>query len=214
MRDSLAVEVWSDIACPWCRIGRAHLELALARFEHADAVVVTWRSFELDPGTPAIAEQTLTERLAAKYRTDAAGVARMQQNVADRGAAAGLRFDFDTAHPDSTFDAHRLAHLAGERGVQDAIVGALFTAYHEGGAHLGDHEVLTQIGVDAGLDAAEATDVLASDAYADAVRADEATAGRLGISGVPFFVLDGRYGVSGAQPPDAILAALRQAWAG
>lgn len=213
MTTPLTVDVWSDVACPWCRIGRANLAHALAEFEHADDVVVTWHSFELDPTAPATSEQTVGQMLATKYGTDEAGVAAMWDRVSELGAQAGLRFDFPNAKQGNTFDAHRLIHLAAERGLQDAVVGALFDAQHEGGASLGDHAELARIVVAAGLQPEDVDAVLTSDAHAEQVRADEQLAARLGISGVPFFVIDGQYGLSGAQPTAQLVAALDQAWA-
>lgn len=213
MTEPLAVDVWSDVACPWCRIGRANLQQALAEFAHADDVAVTWHSFELDPTAPATSGETVGQMLAAKYGTDEAGVTAMWERVSALGAQAGLRFDFPNAKQGNTFDAHRLIHLARERGRQDAVVGALFEAQHERGAALGDRAELARIVVAAGLDPDEVDAVLAGDDYAADVRADEQLAARLGISGVPFFVLDGRYGLSGAQPPAQLVAALEQAWA-
>lgn len=207
----LTVDVWSDVACPWCRIGRANLTRALAQLDDPDDVQVTWHSFELDPSAPATTDQTLAAQLAAKFGTDEAGVARMWQTVAARGADAGLTFDFGSVRPGNTFDAHRLIHLARERGVQDALVGALFDAHHERGVALGDRAELAAVAVGVGLDPDEVGAVLAGDAFAADVRADEELAARLGISGVPFFVVDGRYGLSGAQPPEAILEVLAQA---
>ncbi len=213
MSEPLAVDVWADVACPWCRIGRANLQRALGEFGHADDVVVTWRSFELDPSAPPSSGETVGAMLAAKYGTDEAGVAAMWERVAGIGAEAGLRFDFPNAKQGNTFDAHRLIHLARERGLQDVVVGAFFDAQHEGGAALGDHAELARIAVDAGLDAGDVVAVLDGDAYATDVRADEELAARLGISGVPFFVIDGRFGLNGAQPTDELVAALDRAWA-
>jgi predicted DsbA family dithiol-disulfide isomerase len=213
MTSPLTVDVWSDVACPWCRIGRANLGPALAEFAHADEVVVTWHSFELDPQAPATSDLSVGQMLAAKYGTDEAGVAAMWERVGEYGSQAGLRFDFANAKQGNTFDAHRLLHLAAERGVQDALLDDLFTAQHERGAALGDSAELSRIAVAAGLDADEVDAVLAGDAYAEQVRADEQLAARLGVSGVPFFVIDGQYGLNGAQPADQLLAALDQAWA-
>lgn len=209
---TLTVDVWSDIACPWCRIGRANLSQAIALFPHGDDVVVTWHSFELDPHAPTVSDQTLVQRLADKYHTDDAGVATMFDNVRGAGERAGLRFGFEQTRPVSTFDAHRLLHLAHESGRVDRLLDALFEAYHESGVSLADPDALTALAVRSGLEEARVRQALASDDFADAVRADEDLAARLGISGVPFFVLAGHFGLSGAQPVPAMLAALNQAW--
>lgn len=209
---AMSVDVWSDVVCPWCCIGRAHLETALAQFEHADDVVVTWRSFELDPNAATDQTITINEHLRRKYGISADEVAAMQENVTARAAQAGLEFHLDGTHPTNTFDAHRLLHLAREGGRQDALKGRLFRAYFTEGERIGDPAVLAALAVEAGLDEAAVADVLATDRFADAVRADEEQARAYGVSGVPFYVIDERYGVAGAQPVEHLLAVLQQAW--
>ncbi len=208
----LSVEIWSDVVCPWCAIGKARFDQALEGFGRADEVVVRWRSFELDPGAPARREGDYVSMLAAKYRTSAAGAQEMIDRMTDSAAAEGLSFDFSIAQPGNTFDAHRVIHLAQDRGLQHQVKDRFLRGYHSEGAAIGDHEEIQRMAVEAGLDEVEVKEVLASDAYADAVRADEEQAVEYGISGVPFFVIDGRIGVSGAQPPEVLLQALRQAW--
>lgn len=207
----MPVDVWSDVVCPWCCIGRAHLEAALEVFEHP--VHVTWRSFELDPHAQSRQDVTISEHLARKYGISDAEVAAMQANVTSRAAQAGLDFNLDGTHPTNTFDAHRLLHLARETGRQDVLKGRLFRAYFTDGERIGDPAVLAAVAAEVGLDPAEVADVLSSDRYADAVRADEAQAAAYGVTGVPFYVIDGRYGVAGAQPVDHLVSALSQAWA-
>lgn len=209
----MAVDVWSDVVCPWCCIGRAQLETALSQFEHADDVVVTWRSFELDPHAATSQDMTIDEHLQRKYGISAAEVAAMQANVTARAASAGLEFNLQSTHPTNTFDAHRLLHLARETDRQDALKGRLFRAYFTEGRPIGDPAVLAALSVEIGLDPIEVADVLATDRFADAVRADEAQARAYGVTGVPFYVIDARYGVAGAQPVEQLLAALQQAWA-
>lgn len=208
----MSVDVWSDVVCPWCCIGRAQLQTALAQFEHADDVVVTWRSFELDPQATTSPDITVNEQLQRKYGITAAEVAAMQDNVTARAAQAGLEFNLDATHPTNTFDAHRLLHLARESDRQDALKGRIFRAYFTEGQRIGDPDVLAALATEAGLDAEEVSDVLATDRFAEAVRADEEQARAYGASGVPFFVVDERYGVAGAQPVEQLLAVLRQAW--
>ena len=207
------VEVWSDVVCPWCRIGRAHLAQALARFPHADDVRVIYRSFELDPSAPGVRDDSIVDQLTRKYGMDAAQVQAMLDTVSERGADVGLEFRFDQARSGSTFDAHRLLHLARQTGQQDALQDRLMAAHFVEGRALGDPGELAEVAVAAGLDPAAVASVLESDAFADAVRQDEHQARTLGVTGVPFFVIDRRLGVSGAQPADVLLSALEQAWA-
>jgi predicted DsbA family dithiol-disulfide isomerase len=210
----MRVEIWSDVVCPWCYVGKRRFEAALARFAHRDEVELVWRSFQLDAAAPPSPEQGggYAERLAAKYGGGLARAQQMIDGMTSTAAAEGLDFRFDRARPGSTFDAHRLLHLALERGVQDDVKEALDRATFTDGLPVSDHEALVAVVRAAGLDADEARAVLASDRYAAAVRADEAQARAYGITGVPFFVVDGRYGVSGAQPADLLLGALETAW--
>ena len=208
----MPVEVWSDVACPWCCIGRAHLQAALARFAHAAEVDVVWRSFELDPTAPPVRPESLTELLAATYGVGPHEVEAMVEDVRERAASLGLDFRFDTVRSGSTFDAHRVLHLARTLGRQNEVKGRLFRAHFTEGAALGDRDTLGALAVEAGLPADAVADVLAGDRFADAVRADEEQARALQVTGVPFFVVDRRYGVAGAQPPEHLLAALQRAW--
>jgi predicted DsbA family dithiol-disulfide isomerase len=209
----MQVEIWSDVVCPWCFIGKRRFEDALSRFPHADNVEVVWRSFELDPSAPFSHGVDNAARLAAKYgvsREEAEGMLERMTRVADD---EGLTFRLDIARSGRTFDAHRLLHLASERGLQGALKEALLSAYQEKGLHIADPEVLTSVAVEVGLDADEVANVLTSDRYADEVRADEREAHEIGVQGVPFFVFDRRYAVSGAQPSDVLLDVLERAWA-
>jgi predicted DsbA family dithiol-disulfide isomerase len=209
----MLVEIWSDVVCPWCAVGKARFEQALARFPHAEQVEVRWRSFELDPHAPVERTGDYVEHLAAKYGGGRASAQAMVDRMTQVAAAEGLVFRFDLARPGRTFDAHRLLHLAADRGAQQALADRLFRAAFTDGEPIGDRGALARLAADAGLDPAEVADVLAGDAYADAVRADERQAAASGITGVPFFVLDRALGVSGAQTPDVLLQALEQAWA-
>ena len=209
----MPVEVWSDVVCPWCCIGRAHLQQALAEFENGDDVEVTWRSFELDPGSPAVATESLSDQLARKYGGGPADIDAMFAGVTARAAAVGLDFRFDKAQSGNTVDAHRLLHLARETGQQDELKDRFFTAYFTEGEAIGDPVTLARLAKQVGLDPAEVDDVLATDRYLDDVRADEAEARAMQVSGVPFFVIDRRYAVPGAQPTEVLVGALRQAWA-
>lgn len=208
----MQVEIWSDVVCPWCAIGKRRFEAALAGFEHRDAVEVRYRSFELDPTAARAYEGTATQRLADKYGVPLEQARAMEQRVVDAAAGEGLTFDFDRARPANTVDAHRLLHLAADRGRQAELNERLLLAYFAEGRAIGDPDTLAELAAEAGLDEAEARAVLASETYLADVREDQATARALGISGVPFFVVDRRLGVSGAQPAELILGALRQAW--
>jgi predicted DsbA family dithiol-disulfide isomerase len=209
----MKVEIWSDVVCPWCYIGKRRFEQALAGFPHRDEVEVVWRAFELDPSAPAERTGGYAEHLAGKYGVPLAQAQSMIDTMTATAAQDGLEFSFGTARPGSTFDAHRLLHLAAERGVQDAVKERLLRATFTEGEPIGDHDTLVRLVAEAGLDADEARAVLASDRYADAVRGDQRQARAYGITGVPFFVVDGRYGVSGAQPAEALGQVLAQAWA-
>jgi len=211
------VEIWSDVVCPWCHIGKRRLEAALALFPNRDAVGVHWRAFELDPSAVSatageVPATGYVDRLAAKYGTSVQAAQQMIDTMTAAAAAEGLDFRFDKAVRANTFDAHQVIHLAGERGVQDAVKERLLLAYFTEGEAVGDHEVLVRLATEAGLDAAEVREVLATQRYAAAVRADETEAGAVGITGVPFFVIDDRYAVSGAQSPEVLLSALQRAW--
>jgi predicted DsbA family dithiol-disulfide isomerase len=209
----MRVEIWSDVVCPWCYVGKRNLEAALAEFEHHDQVEVTWRAFELDPSAPAEREGDYATHLARKYGMSVAQAQTMIETMAATGARAGVVLDFDRARPGNSFDAHRLIHLAGERGVQAAMKERFLRATFTDGEPIGDRDVLLRLAVEAGLSKYEAAAVLGSDAYADDVRAEESLALDLGITAVPFFVIDRTFGVPGAQPPDVILGALQRAWA-
>ena len=214
MRKRLQVSIWSDIACPWCYVGKRRFEAALANFEHAADVEVSWRSFELDPSAPRTREHVdYAQRLAAKYgQTPAQAQARIDQLV-EVGRGDGLSLDFKNIKPGNTFDAHRLLHLAHARGLQDALKERLFRAYLSEGQAIGEHATLLSAAQDVGLDVDAVQGLLSTDQYATEVRRDEAEARALGISGVPCFVLAQRYAVEGAQPASHMLMALQRAYA-
>jgi predicted DsbA family dithiol-disulfide isomerase len=207
------VEIWSDIACPWCYVGKRRFEAALARFEHRDRVSVTWRSFELDPGAPRERQGDRAARLAQKYGMTLERAREAEQQLTAVAAAEGLDFRFDIARSGVTFDAHRIVHLAAENGLQDAMKERLLRAYFTEGQLISDHDTLVRLAVEVGLAEDAARELLSGDGYAAEVRNEEHTAGALGISAVPTFVIDRALGASGAQPPDALLALLRQGWA-
>jgi len=210
------VDIWSDVVCPWCAIGRARFEAALAEFPHRADVQVRWHSFELNPQAPRELPESLVEHLAAKYGVSVDEANKMHGNMTELAAADGLDFHFERARSGNTFDAHRLLHHALETGgpqLQDRLKERFFRAYLTDGEPIGDPATLVRVAEETGLDADESRAVLASDRYADAVRADEQQASRYGITGVPFFVIDEKYGVSGAQPAENLREVLDTAWA-
>jgi predicted DsbA family dithiol-disulfide isomerase len=211
---NMQVEIFSDVVCPWCALGKRRFEAALGRFEHADEIDVVWRAFELDPQAPAQREGDHVDLLAKKY-----GMTREQAVAADDrltavAAAEGLEFHLERTRSGNTFDAHRLLRLAREvgPGLQDALKERLFVAYFTEGAAIGEPGTLLRLAAEVGLDAEECAEILAGDRYVNEVRADEREALRLGVTGVPFFVVDGKFGIAGAQDADLILSVLRRAW--
>jgi len=206
------VDVWSDIICPWCYLGRARFEQALAGFEHRDQIEVVHHSFQLDPSYPAGHTELSTEMLSRKYGMAVAEAAAMEAKMEQTAAAEGLEYHMDGLHIGNTSDAHRVVHLAASVGLQDAMVERLFRAHFTERRSVFSRESLVTLAVEVGLDEAEVGAVLESDRYADAVAEDAAAASRLGANGVPFFVIDMRYGVSGAQPAELFTQALTEAW--
>ena len=206
---SVQAEIWSDVVCPWCYIGKRRFEKAIARFGHP--VEVVWRSYELSPGAPPLREGSSVERIARKYGVSVEQAARQYDRITDLASAEGLDYHLDRTRSGRSFDAHRLLHLARERGIQDAVKERLLAGYLQEGVAIGLVDELAPLAVSAGLDADAVDAVLAGDAYGDAVRADEARAVELGITGVPFFVIDGRFPIAGAQDPDTMLIVLERA---
>jgi predicted DsbA family dithiol-disulfide isomerase len=203
----MRVEIWSDLVCPWCYIGKRRFEWALASFAGRANVAVVHRSFELDPTMPRGTTFDQQELLMKKYGLSPADAVAMGDRMARLFADEGLVFKAGGVRG-STFDAHRLVHLAAEHGLEDAAVERLYRAHFSEQRSIFDIESLVDLGADAGLDRSEARRSLESDAYADAVRADQNDARQLGITGVPFFLIDGRLAVSGAQAVDVFARAL------
>jgi len=208
------VEIFSDMVCPWCAVGRRRLEAALEQFEHADEVEVVWRAYELDPRAPVRRQGDYADRLARKYGMSREQALAANERLTATAAADGLDFHFERAQPGNTFDAHRLLHYAREAGPgrQDALQERLFTSYFSEGAPIGERETLVRLAAEVGLDRQACVEILEGTRYADEVRADEAEALDLGVTGVPFFVVDGRFAIPGAQDAATILAVLRRAW--
>jgi predicted DsbA family dithiol-disulfide isomerase len=206
------VEIWSDIACPWCYVGKRRFEAALAAFEHRDDVAVTWRSFELDPQAPVERSVDSATHLAQKYGMSRDEALESQRKLAEVAAGDGLDMRFDLARGANTFDAHRLVQLAKARSVQDAMKERLMRAYFTEGERIGDPDTLARLALEAGLAEDDVRELLAGTDYATEVREDERTAMALGISAVPFFVVDRRMGAAGAHPPEALGELLRRGW--
>ena len=203
----MTVEIWSDIVCPWCYVGKRRLEHALERFAHRDQVELTWRSFQLDPTAPPERTTSPAEHLASKYGMSIEEAERSNAQMTELAAGEGLEYHLDRTRGGNSFDAHRLIQLAKGNGRGDEVMERLMRAYFTEGEAIGDAETIVRLAIEMGVDPRG----LLGDAYADAVRQDEELARRIGIQGVPFFVLNRRYGISGAQPPELLLKALEKA---
>ncbi len=208
----LTVEIWSDVLCPFCYIGKREFELALARFEHKDQVTIRWKSFELDPNAPVRSKEDTYTMLARKYGMTREEAKARSAGVSTRAASLGLQFNMDTAVIANSFDAHRLIQLATSQDLGDAAEERLFKAYFSQGLCISDHAELVKLGVEIGLEAEAVRTMLDSNAYAEAVRTDEYAAQQFGIRGVPYFAIDRQFAVSGAQSADHFLGALQQVW--
>ncbi len=208
----ITVEIWSDVVCPFCYIGKRELENALARFEQRDSVRVVWKSFELDPDAPDERGVDTYRMLMEKYGMTREQVLERTRSVRERAASLGLNYHFDKAIVGSSFQAHRLLQFAKSKGLGGAAKERLFKAYFTEGKHLANPTTLAALGVEIGLPAAEVSALLRSDAFSREVRADEQEACQLRVTGVPFFAFDRRLSVSGAQSEETFLEALRQVW--
>ncbi|MCW5898775.1 MAG: DsbA family oxidoreductase [Flavobacteriales bacterium] len=208
----ITVEILSDVVCPFCYIGKREFESALARFPERDQVRVIWRSFELDPGAPARSPHDMYGMLVEKYGGTRADAKARVDGVVQRARTVGLAYEMDKAIIGSSFHAHRVLQFAKTKGRGDAMKERLFRGYFMEGVHLADIATLVRLASEAGLDGTEVEQVLNGSAFADAVRADEQEARRIGVRGVPFFLIDERYTVSGAQTSEVFLNALGQAW--
>jgi predicted DsbA family dithiol-disulfide isomerase len=207
----MRVDIWSDVICPWCYVGKARFEKALDSFAHRDEVEVIYHSFELDPSSPRGQRESNLTMLSKKFGKSPAEALALDDQVGSLARAEGL--GFDSGRPvGNTFDVHRVLHLGLDRGVQQALLGAVNEAYFAQARDVFDRDELTEVAVGAGLNADEVGKVLDGDAYADDVRQDESQARQIGISGVPFFVFDMALGASGAQPEELFASALNQAW--
>lgn len=207
----MKVDIWSDVRCPFCYIGKRKFEMALARFEHKDKVEIEWHSFELDPNAETLLDKSPYDYLAERYGKSREWAVSTHQQVAQSAAEVGLTFNFDEAIMANSFDAHRLIQMAKTSGLSDQVEENLFKAHFTDGKNIADHQVLIEIAKESGLNALETEVMLKSKDFSDEVRYDEKTAQNIGISGVPFFVINHKLGISGAQSPDTFLDALNKA---
>ena len=207
----MKVEIWSDVICPWCYIGKRRFEMALANFAQRESVHVIWRSFELDPNSPPQYLGTMEEMLARKYGVSPQQAAAMNARVTALAKEVGLEYRLTNARPGNTFDAHRLLHYAAAQQLGDRATERIMHAYFSELLPVGDRAALARIAPEFGIAENEALAMLESDGYSDAVRADESRAAEFGITAVPFFLFDEKSSVSGAQPVEVFAKALQQA---
>lgn len=208
----MQIEVWSDVICPWCYIGKRRLEMALAHFPHWENVQVVWRSFELDPDAPRQSQTPLVEMLAQKYGVSQQEAAAMNARVTAAAKEVGLEYHLDRARPGNTFDAHRLLHFAATQQLVDIASERLMHAYFSESLAVSDHQALARLAPEFGIAESKALEILESDAYSSEVRADEARAASFGITAVPCFLLDENIAIAGAQPVEVFADTLLQAW--
>ncbi len=208
----MKVDIWSDVNCPFCYIGKKKFETALAQFEHADEVEVEWHSLELDPHAVTNTELNAAQFLADKKGQTLEWANQMHDHVKNAAAEVGLHFDFDKAIMANSFKSHRLIQLAKSKGLADEVEEALFIAHFTDGKNIDDPAILLELGKESGLQAEDVQEMLEGYAYGDDVRADEEVASKIGISGVPFFIINQKLAVSGAQAPETFLGALNQAY--
>ncbi len=207
----MKVDIWSDVRCPFCYIGKKKFEMALDQFEHKDKVEIEWHSFELDPNAETLLDKSPYDYLAERYGKSREWAIGTHEQVAQTAAEVGLIFNFDQSIMANSFDAHRLIQFAKVNAASDSVEENLFKAHFTDGKNIADHQVLISIAKESGLDALETEVMLKSNDFTDEVRYDEKTAQNIGITGVPFFVINHKHGISGAQSPDTFLAALIKA---
>lgn len=212
MENKLKVQIWSDIMCPFCYIGKRRIEEALILFEHKDAVAIEWKSFQLDATFKASADDNMVDHLAEKYGKEKDWAQGMLDNMTQNAKNAGLDFHFEKAILANSFNAHRLLHLAKKYHLANDLEELLFKAYLTEGKNINDNNTLKELGLSVGLNAVEIDEVLSSDAYGKDVKQDIQNANAIGVQGVPFFVFDNKYAVSGAQPATEFLEILQKAW--
>ncbi|MEQ1589282.1 MAG: DsbA family oxidoreductase [Gallionella sp.] len=206
----MQIEIWSDVICPWCYIGKRRFETALAQVEDRSNINVIWRSFELDPNAPRQHQGALNEMLSRKYYVSLQQADEMSARVTAQAKEVGLEYRLTHARPGNTFDAHRLLHFAADKQMGDQAIEIIMHAYFSESLPVGDREALAKLAPQFGIAESEVFEMLASEQYSDAVRADELRAANFGITGVPFFVFDEKLGISGAQPVEVFIKALQQ----
>lgn len=209
---TMRIDVWADVVCPFCYIGAYELHIAIAQFEHAGAVKVVLHSYELNPNMPKEFSGTLHEYLAQHKGVSVADAKAMNADVAQYANEVGLTFNLDIAKPANSFDAHRLVHLAKESGLEHVMMEKLHAAYFTDGKNIANRDVLKQLAVEVGIDVHAAEQLFATSEYTDEVRADEARAQEIGVMGVPFFLINNKYSITGAQRAEQFLEGLRQVW--
>ena len=212
MANTLKIQIWSDIMCPFCYIGKRRIEGALQNFEHKDAVEIEWKSFQLDPSFIASPEDNMVEHLAEKYRKDTYWAQEMLDNMTQNAKNSGLDFHFEKAVMANSLNAHRLLHLAKKYNLANDLEELLFKAYLTDGKNINDLDTLRALGLEVGLYAESIDEVLHSNAYANEVQQDIIEAQSIGVQGVPFFVFDNKYAVSGAQHVETFVKTLEKVW--
>jgi len=208
----MKVEIWSDIMCPFCYIGKRKFENALQQFRHQEQIEIVWHSYQLDPEMQHVPGRNINEVLAEKKGWSPQQAKQMNDQVTAMARTEGLEYNLAQAVPANTFNAHRLTHLAAQYNLQNKAEERIFRAYFTEGKNIGDAETLVQLGTEIGLPATEVRQMLQTDAFTAAVQQDISEAQQLGVRGVPYFVLNRKYGISGAQPSEVFLKALNQVW--
>lgn len=208
----MKVEIWSDVVCPFCYLGKHRFEAGLEQFAHKEQVEVIYHSFQLDPYAEKDSSVDLYDALAAKYGTSREQAKSMHRSIVDQGKEIGLVYNFDTAIRTNTLDAHRLIHFAAEYGKRTEVVERLFQAYFTDSCHIGEHATLAEIAAEAGLNREETLAMLTSNRYIEEVRAEQQEANHIGVRGVPFYVFNRKYAVSGAQSSDTFFRTLQKVW--
>lgn len=212
MENQLKIQIWSDVMCPFCYIGKRKIEEALNQFENKSSVAIEWKSFQLDPNFVATPDESIVDHLAEKYRKDTDWAQTMIDNMTENAKRSGLDFHFEKAILANSLNAHRLLHLAKKYQKSDEVKELLFKAYLTDGDNVNDWETLKKIGLQTGLDINEIEQLIHSNEYTTAVIQDQQQAQSLGVTGVPFFVFDNKYAVSGAQPTEVFLKTLEKTW--
>jgi len=212
MKNQLKIQIWSDVMCPFCYIGKRKIEEALSQFENKDSVAIEWKSFQLAPSFVATPNETIADHLAEKYGRDIDWAESMLENTAQTAKSNGLDFHFEKAILANSLNAHRLSHLAKKHNLSNELEELLFKAYFTEGKDVNDWNTLQEVGQKAGLQIDEIKELINSDTFTKEVRQDQQQAQELGVTGVPFFVFDNKYAVSGAQPTDVFLKTLEKAW--